>query len=382
MAIVERERSQATNYAPQRRVRVAHVALTLDLGGAEQLLVEFAKHCDKQRFELNFVALANDGVIGEKLRGVSAKITVLNAREGLRPGLVFRLARCFREQGVDIVHTHLDRPHIYGTLAARLAGIRHVIHTRHGQADNLTSRQHRLVRAVSRWTKRFVCVSQDAAKLTTLSHGISSDRISTIWNGIDLSRFSAMDRDPLGPVVTVARLMPEKDLETWLRAAALAAQQDDRLRFEIAGDGPCRGRLESLAHELGIKHRVRFIGAIDDVPAFLSRAGIFMLSSRTEGISLAVLEAQARGLPVIATEVGGNVEIITHERNGLLVPSLDPNALAEAILRLRRDLSLNDRIGIAGRRRMEDQFDVVTMVQRYESLYDSMLDESRLAVPS
>jgi glycosyltransferase involved in cell wall biosynthesis len=349
------------------------LALSFELGGAEKLLVEFARHADRRRFDLQFVALASDGIIGQQLRAAGCAARALNAADGLRPELVVVLARLFRQHRFDIVHTHLDRPHIYGTVAARLAGIPCVVHTRHGQSDDLTARQRRLVELLARMTDRFVCVSRDAARLTARSRGIPAARVCTIWNGIDLTQFSTTAAPANGPVVTVARLIPTKGLDVLLRAVALAAAQDRTLQLEIAGDGPLGDSLRSLTTELGISERVRFLGAVGSTAQLLGRAGMFVLASRGEGISLALLEAQARGVPVVATHVGGNPEVIAHGETGLLVPPDDPPALARAILRLRADAVLAARLGAAGRRRVETDFDVRAMVGRYQDLYDALL---------
>ena len=357
----------------RRRLRVAHVALSFGVGGAERLLVEFARHVDRDRFDFCFVALAEDGAIGEQLRSTGWPVEALNGRDGLRPGLVLQLARCLRRRRVDIVHTHLDRPHIYGTLAARISGVRRIVHTRHGQGGDLTARQQRLVRMLAGMTDRFICVSNDAARIACRDHGISRSRVSTIWNGVDLNRFSVCGEARPGPVVAIARLVPEKDLQCLVRAAAIALKSDPTLCFEVAGEGPCRRSLESLSDELGISNRVRFLGAVNDVRELLLRAGMFVMSSQTEGISVAILEAQAHFVPVVATNVGGNREIIEHAHSGLLVPARDPHALARAVLQLQRDRDLARRLAATARRRVEDEFDVTRMISRYQSLYESLL---------
>src|SRR5207253_10486932 len=139
---------------------------------------------------------------------------------------------------------------------------------------------------------------------------------------------------PDGPVVMVARMSPEKDAESLVRAAALAARQLPAFRLEVAGDGACLPALKQLAAGLALGDHVRFLGEVRDVPALLARASLFVLPSQTEGISLTILEAMARGLPVVATCVGGNPEVVEDGRTGLLVPPRDPEALARGILRL------------------------------------------------
>jgi glycosyltransferase involved in cell wall biosynthesis len=350
------------------RLRVAHVTLGLDTGGQEKLLVEFARHADRERFDLCFVSLTDRGRLAEQIEASGWPVFALHEPPGLRPGIGVRLARLLRRERIDVIHTHDERPLIYGSLAACLARGRHHVHTRHGQRPELTRGQKWLIKLASWGTREFVCVSADVGKVAA-SQGVSVRHICTVWNGIDLPKFGYTGPRPGGPAVLVARLSPVKDVETLLRAAALAAEQQSDLRVEIAGDGPCLPSLRQLTAELGLEERVRFLGEVRDVPALLARAGLLVLSSLSEGVSLTLLEGMARGLPVVATRVGGNPEVVADGETGLLVPPRDPAALADAMLRLWRDTGLGLRLGQAGRGRVEEHFDVRRMVANYEAMY-------------
>jgi glycosyltransferase involved in cell wall biosynthesis len=344
------------------------VTLGLDMGGLEKLLVEFARHADRSHYQLRFVSLTTQGPLARDIEALGWPVTALEEPEGLRPGMIFRLARLFRRWQVDVVHTHDDKPLLYASLAGRLARVPRHVHTKHGQSYTITRRQITLVNWVARLTDRFVCVSEDSARLS-VRQGVTPRRVSTIWNGIDLGRFPFGGPKNGGPVVTVARLNPEKDIDNLLRAATLAVRDDPGFRLEIAGNGPCLPALRLTAAELALGDHVRFLGEVRDVPGLLSRASLFVLPSLSEGVSLTLLEAMARGLPVVATRVGGNPEVVVEGETGLLVPARDPAALAEAMLRLRRDGATAQRLGTAGRRRVEAHFDIRRMVANYESLY-------------
>jgi glycosyltransferase involved in cell wall biosynthesis len=351
-----------------RRLRVVHLTLGLDVGGQEKLLVEFARHADRARFALTFVSLTTRGALAGDLEACGWPVVALGAPQGVRPDLVWRLARLFRQLEADVVHTHDDRPNVHGAPAARLAGVRRVIHTRHSQGTRLTRRQEWLLRASSEFNDRFVCISADSARYA-VAQGVSSRRVVVLPNGIDLERFAHGGPAADGAAVLVARLAPEKDVGTLLEAAALAARRHGDFRLLIAGDGPCRAELESQCARLDLQKIVKFLGVIRDVPALLPQGRLFVLSSVTEGISLTLLEAMARGLPVVATAVGGNPEVVAANETGLLVPPRDPPALAEALSALWTRPDLCVRMGAAGRRRVESLFDVRRMVAGYESLY-------------
>ena len=210
--------------------------------------------------------------------------------------------------------------------AAKLARVPRLIHTHHhGHLAHTTPRQRRLVAWVGRLPHVFVCVSKSSA-LHLQETGLPAGRVMTIWNGIDLEKYPYQKPQATGPAVTVARLSAEKDIANLLRGTALVAASAPDFRLEIAGDGPLREELLQLSASLNLKTNVRFLGEIGDIPGLLGRARFFVLPSQTEGISLTILEAMARGLPVLATAVGGNPEVIQNGSTGLLVPAQDPSA--------------------------------------------------------
>ncbi|MGO9273317.1 MAG: glycosyltransferase [Terriglobia bacterium] len=360
---------KATN-GPSKEIpcRIVHVTFGLDVGGQEKLLVELARHADRDRFALTFVSLGHRGALADDLEACGAAVVALGQPSGLKLGLFFRLFRLFHYGRPRVVHTHDQRSLFYAALPARLAGVPCVVHTRHGRDVNATPRQEARVRYLSKLVERFVCVSDEVAALSR-RQGISGLKLCTILNGIDIGRFALSGPCPRGPVVTVARLSPEKDVANLVRATALAAHEEADLRVEVAGDGPCLEALKRLVVELGIAERVTFLGEVRDVPAVLARARLFVLPSRSEGIPLTVLEAMARGLPVVATRVGGLPEVVVEGKTGHLVPPADPAALAAAILTVWRDPGGGQAMGKAGRQRSEERFDVRRMVADYETLY-------------
>jgi glycosyltransferase involved in cell wall biosynthesis len=362
-----------------RPLRVAHVTLGLDMGGQEKLLVEYASHADRTRFDVQVVSLTTRGVLADEIEGCGCPVTAFEEPAGFRVGLFLRLARWFRRERIDVVHTHDNRPLIYGAGAAWLARVPRVIHTQHGQSLRLSKRQAWLVNRMAGLTDCFACVSKDSAKLA-VEQGVSPHKVCLIWNGIDTTRFRFAPR-VAGPVVTVGRLQPEKDHETLLRAAALVVQDDPAFRLEIAGDGPCLARLRAVTAELQLEGHVHFLGQVRDVPALLERSSLFVLPSISEGVSLTLLEAMASGLAIVATRVGGNPEVVADGETGVLVSPRDPAGLAAAILRLRRNEVERRRLVVNGRERVEQLFDVRRMVAEYEALYEGHCDAVSINAP-
>jgi glycosyltransferase involved in cell wall biosynthesis len=356
-------------------IRIAHVAAQLDTGGMERLLVEFARHADRTRFQLHFVSLGDRGSVAAELESAGWQVTALERGRGVRPALIFHLATLFRRLRVDIVHTHNIRPLLYAAPAARVAGVSGVIHTRHGRQAAGQSR----LRVATRLVDRVVSVSDDSTRLAA-EIGVAPTKLCTVRNGIDLARFEYAGPVGGGPAVMIGRLSPEKDPFTLVRAAAIACAAEPGFRLEIAGAGRCMVPLVELVKALGLEGRIRFHGEVRNVASLLGRASQFVLPSQSEGISLSLLEAMARGLPVIATRVGGTPEVIEHGRTGLLVPAGSPSELASAMLQLHRDPTTARAMGVAAHERVRGHFDVRRMVRDYENLYRECVAPYRAGV--
>jgi glycosyltransferase involved in cell wall biosynthesis len=349
--------------------RVCHLSVNLATGGLERLLVEFARHHDRSQFELTFVATDAGGRPAEEIADQGCQVLVQGGRLRGRLRRILGLARLFRAGQFDVIHTHNAFPHIYGVPAARLAGVPVVLQTRHGPrfGRGLLARwQYRLA---CRLGSRVVAVSDDAARIFRMEEGLPAGKLVRIWNGIDLSRFPCRESAGVPRAITVARLSAEKDIATMIHAAARVAQQVPGFELQIVGDGPQRPELEAQARALGLAGVVRFLGERNDVAALLSQAGFYVSSSLIEGISLTLLEAMAVGLPVVATSVGGNPEVVVDGQTGWLVPPQDPEHLAAAMLKALAAQASWSQLGRRGRQRVEDRFDVVRMVRDYEALY-------------
>jgi glycosyltransferase involved in cell wall biosynthesis len=339
----------------------------------ERLLVEFARHADRERFSLRFVGLGGRGPVADEIESLGWPVATLDARPGVWPSIVYRLVREFAASATSIVHTHNTKPLLYAGPAARLAGVEGTIHTMHGRRIARTARQGRLFRFASRFADRLVAVSDDV-RCVGRGTGLADSKTCTIHNGVDSERFRLVGPRAGGPAVFVGRLSPEKDLATLLRAVAIVAREVPSYRLVIAGSGPSERETRELARAIGIGGNVEFLGAVRDVPEVLARASVFVLSSITEGLPLAALEAMCCGLPVVATIVGGVPEAVADGVSGLLVPPAQPALLAEGLLAIARDPERSRAMGLAGHEQVVQRFDVRSMVSRYEALYKEALD--------
>jgi O-antigen/teichoic acid export membrane protein/glycosyltransferase involved in cell wall biosynthesis/RNA-splicing ligase RtcB len=283
-----------------------------------------------------------------------------------------------RREHVDIVHTHCSIPGVVGRVAARLAGVPGIVHTVHGFHFHpaMPSRWQRAYAAVERWCGRFtrMLLTQNRSDLdAAVAHGIGRPEARRwIGNGIELSRFEPARQRPAAAtmvVTCVARFEPVKNHDQLLRAAAILHGRGVRFELWLVGDGPLRRALEAQAQAFGLAEVVRFLGYRDDIPELLAHTDIAVLTSVKEGIPRALVEAMAMQLPVVATNVKGNDEVVRHGADGFLVPLGDEHALAASLALLIEDPELRLRLGQSGRRRALEEFDEREIVRRLGELY-------------
>ena len=357
--------------------RICHVSMTLLTGGLERLLVEFGKHCDAQRFNLRFITLAELGPPAEELRRMGFSVESVDLPKRGKLAALRSLRQRLQADRVDIVHTHNTYAHFYGTVASSWAGVPHVINSQHGRGCGPRSKDRLLFRLANLKTSRVVGVSEDAAALCRGEDPWAASKTKVIWNGIDTSRFVYRGPANAPVAISVARLSPEKDFPTLLQATAIVVRQVPEFKLLMIGNGAERARLEALTQALGISPNVEFLGERSDVPELLAQAGFFVSSSKSEGISLTILEAMAVGLPVVTTRVGGNPEIVLEGQTGHLVPDQNPDALAAAMLQMLAHRDAWPAMGQRGRQRVEQQFEIRTMIRQYEELYTEVLSSRK-----
>ncbi len=352
-------------------IRLVHVVTTLNIGGLEKVVLDLVRHRTQKAVEARVVCLDSSGVVGDGFRDIGVPVETIGTA-GSVPRRVLRLARRLRQLKPHVVHTHNPQAHIHGAWAARLAGIPAVVHTKHGRGypeGRLSSASSRLATA---WTSRFVVVSEDAARVARDIEHVPGRKVLVIHNGIDVDRYCAVGarRSASGVrAVTVGRLDPIKDQATMLRAVRLVVDHAPGFSLDVVGDGPSRAALEALRGSLDLGDHVRFHGYRAEVSPYLSEADLFILSSISEGVPLALLEAMACGLPAVTTDVGGLPEVVVPGETGWLVPPQSPDALAEAVLGIQHAPEALDRMGKAARRRVEDQFNLRKVVAQYEQVY-------------
>lgn len=360
-------------------MRVMQVTDDLGVGGLERVVSLLCRHLDPARFESSALCLREGGEFADELSADGIPVHVLPWSSDRVDYTAFRrVAEVLRRERIDVIHTHNTGPFFHGGLGATLAGVRTHIHTDHARTFPDRMRWMVAEHLLSHLAYRVVGVSEHTTRNLVRYERIPESRLVTIPNGIDLpppSRPRREVRASLGlpddvPVVgTAGRLTHQKGLEYLVRAAAALRPRHPGLHTLIVGEGPEREPLEELARSLGVQDRVLFLGVRMDIADLFGALDLYALPSRWEGLPMAILEAMAAGLPVVASSVGGVPTAIRHGQEGLLVPAEDDGALAQALDEVLSDPSTLARMGSASRRRYEARFTVSTMALRYQQLY-------------
>ena len=368
---------------------VVHVVNSLAVGGLENGVVNLV-NTTAARFRHVIVCMTTDGPLHGRLRP-EVEVVVLGKRPGQDPWALLRLVRLLRHLRPLIVHSR-NWPAVDAIPAARVARVPLVVHGEHGREvadpEGRDLRRNRIRRALAPLVHHFVTVSADLRRWLIEDVRVPAAKVTAIHNGVDLSRFGRAGKlesrmrlslpADASIVGTVGRLDPVKDQAGLIRAFAQVRAQHPAALLVVAGDGPCRAELERVAAGLGQRDHVRLLGNRDDIPTVMSALDVFVLPSIAEGISNTILEAMATGLPVVATRVGGNPELVEEGVGGALVPRSDPDALAAAIAAYTGDAELRRRHGQASRQRAIGHFSLERMAQAYANLYTA-LAATRLA---
>ena len=356
-------------------LRIVHVVSSLMNGGMEHFVIRLADAQRRLGHDATVMAI-KPGPLGEDARARGVPFTVLDGK-GKGDRILRGVAHMARLRP-DVIHAHNTTSLHYAVLGRLVSGGRIVL-TDHAQIN-------RVPRAFEWYlTDAAVAVSRDTATRSPARSVLPDVRV--LHNGVDVEaprrgRAEVRAELGLGPglvAIHVARFVPLKAQDTVVRALAQLEARGVALTVLFVGDGPDRASTERLAAELGLgPERIRFLGFRTDVPDLLGASDIFLLSSRTEGLPLSVLEAMSHGLAIVTTPVGGVPELCTDGQHALFVPVDDPAALADALSRLAPDPALRARLGEAALARALADFSFTAMTQKYLGLYREVLSRSTL----
>jgi sugar transferase (PEP-CTERM/EpsH1 system associated) len=364
----------------------------LGVGGLENGLVNLINHIPPDRYRHAIICLKGYSDFHKRIAREGIEIVALNKREGHDLALYFKLFRTLRQLKPDIVHTR-NLAAMEGQMVAALARARVRVHGEHGR-DILdlygNNRKYNLLRRVIRpFVNHFITVSKDLESWMVDTVGATPNRVSHIYNGVDSLRFHPRSgrRIDIGPegffttdvfvIGSVGRMAEVKDFPNLVRAFLLLLKKEptarERLRLLIVGDGTARQECLDMLREAGALALAWLPGERADIPELMRAMDLFVLPSLGEGISNTILEAMSSGLPVVATRVGGNVELVSPGLTGRLVPPGEPEVLAETLLEYYRNPEQLECHGKAARQQIKSRFSMEAMTKGYLDVYDKVL---------
>lgn len=379
---------------------VVHVIHHLGVGGLENGLVNLINHMPPERYRHAIICLKGYSDFRRRIARNDVEVVALDKREGNDLRLYLNLYRALRRLDPDIVHTR-NLSAIEGQVVACLAGVRARVHGEHGR-DMLDlhgkNRKYNLLRKTIRpFVDHFIAVSKDLETWLTGTVGAARDRVTQIYNGVDSMRFRPRDARPrIGPeefltddvfiIGSVGRMAAVKDYPNLVQAFLMLLEMEPAargtLRLLIVGDGFAREECLSRLRAAGAESLAWLPGERDDIPELMRTMDVFVLPSLGEGISNTILEAMSSGLPVVATRVGGNAELVREGITGTLVPPAEPELLARALRDYFRKPELRLRHGKAARQQIESAFSMDAMANAYLHVYDTVIRGGRSGLTS
>ena len=365
-------------------VKVMRIITWLPRGGIENKMVQVLKRLDRKKFiPLVCCLKTKEGVYEKELEEAGIRVIKIGLRSRLDPIGIRKLAGVMKEEQVKIVHTHMYRANVSGRIAAIIARVPVVIAQIHNLEDWKRWRSLLMDKLLSPFTDIIVTVSEAVRHYNARRTLIPLNKFTTIYNGVDIdpfeeraSRTETRDKWDIPPgdkvVGMVANFYPQKGHKHFLRAAKVVLKAHPATTFLLIGKGPLQSKMETLAKNLHIQEKVIFTGSVEDIRFFYQIMDISVLPSSKEGFSNVILESMASSLPVIASRVGGNPEVVIDGQTGYLISYGSEEQLADRIHRLLDDKELPRAMGEKGRKHAEN-FTMERMVQETEDLYDNLL---------
>jgi glycosyltransferase involved in cell wall biosynthesis len=371
------------------KIRILHIIESGGPGGAETVLLNIVNNLDENEYH-SIVVLLRTGWLHQQLKKNAISTILLKSLHSYDLSFLIRLWLNVKERKVDLIHSHLPDVNLYSCLAGFAARIP-IVTTYHGSPTEPQGRinsyglKYPLIRTLS---TRIVAVSDWLKDDLVKTARFPPKKLKTIYNGVDWKRFdlpsnSMTKRKELNiapdekVVGMVANLRPAKGYEYFIRAAAIIAEDTPKVKFLVIGEEEetVRKTITREIDALGLTDKVILLGFREDVPELLKLLDVFVLSSVSEGLSIATIEAMAAGIPTVVTKSGGPQEVVLDGRTGFLAPPKDEKSLAEKVLLLLGNRELAASMGQEAQARVKARFGIDTMIENYETLYHQCLNQ-------
>jgi glycosyltransferase involved in cell wall biosynthesis len=380
-----------SGYNPRKKI--LHIVEDLKIGGLERVIESIVLALDRRKYDVEVWCLARGGAVAEEIRDHGVPVRILGLKSYYNPARIGDLARMLREARVDVIHTHGYFASTFCRLAALTTKVPIIILHIHTTYHQFKARNRRIEKLLSLYTDRVICVSRAVEEFAVEQLGIHPQSISMVYNTAFADATtcpaekvqqwrSALRLDGSEDVVlSLASLTENKGHAVLLYAMKLLVDMGRNIRCILVGDGPLRGKLEGFAESLGIRDAVVFTGAQIDVTPLLRIAHLFVLASiEREGLSVALIEGAAAGLPLVGSRLGGIPEVIEDQRNGILFAPGNSGELFAALNRLLEDRGLRERMAFQSREIYRARFAPEIFIGKIEAIYDRTLERKAHAV--
>ena len=358
---------------------------SLGVGGLETLLLSLLNKIDREQFNPIVCTLTESDGLTEEFEQNGIRVITLKKKHGIDIGLIIKLARILKRERIHVLHTHNFGAWYYGVTAGKLAGVK-VVNTEHSNVPENKILQVHGEKLMARASHSIICDSEAVASKMHDHQNIPKSKLKIILNGVDTELYKkgfdgsklkeSLNITPSESVIAcIARLHPRKNHLGLLQAIRILRRYTENFKLIIVGEGECEKELKDFSDLHGLSDHVLFLGNRRDIPELLSIVDIFVLNSYDEGLPIAILEAMATSIPVIATDVGGNGEIIgKDDKAGVLIPIDAPERLAKELHLLMSDELKIRRMGATARERVEEKASLDSMVKSYEEIYRTCLE--------
>jgi glycosyltransferase involved in cell wall biosynthesis len=364
-----------------RRLRILLLTDEMEVGGTQRQIVYLAKNIDQQRFEPNVLFFRNTSYLVNELRDSRVPVKCIEKNKRIDLQFYLTLRRELKKERYDVIHCFSFTGELWGALANYLVSRAVLITSVRNVYDWYSRTQWWLKRWIAIQSYRVIANSKMGAMYAGQKMKLSSGIIKVVYNGTELRpEITSSERSAIrlefciGSDVVMGlfagRLVPQKNIFSLLRAVSRLSIIKKKFVLFIAGDGPLRLEVETSIARLGIADQARVLGNRDDIPRLIDASDFVVMPSLREGLSNVILEAMAGGKPVVASNVGGNPELVIDRVNGFLYPCGDDNALAACLRRMINDEKLRRNLGEAGRRRAKAEFSIRQMVRTMETIYN------------
>lgn len=370
------------------KIKVCYLIGSLKIGGAQRHLVKLLNALDRSRVEPVLVLFKEEGDLISEIRRLQIPIYELSINKlyGLHSiSCLYKFVKYLREQDIDVLHTFIWQANFFGAVAGIIARKKVVISKR-STNDWMTAPYLMISRLTNMLADKVSVVSEDVAKTVRERERASEAKLFVVPNGVDLpgkidvEKKEALQKelvisDRAIKVGVIASLVPVKGHIYFIDAIRKVVNEYPEIQVLLVGDGILRSELEARVHQLGIDDNVQFLGYRNDVEGILGLLDIFVLPSLEEGMSNAVLEAMAHGLPIIVTDAAGSFEIVENGKSGIIVQKGNSEPLAKALLNIIRDKAYRLSLGMEARKRVEREYSMSQVVSRNLQVYEELLAE-------